>query len=143
MATTRRGMIQGIAAAVVGLVAGKPTVHGMKPVRGLPVKHNTLATARSECRTRVCPQCQTTGATSIVQQDDEVGDKHRYRWPCEIFWDEQGLRHIHDYGEYLMHYKCSSGHHWTEVAMEEPCWCGWPQKGPFRADYSVSVPEWS
>lgn len=72
----------------------------------------------------ICPRCTELGNKSRVDLQQFAttlmgGD--------EIYWDENGKKHIHHVNHSGRAYRCSNGHEWTE---DERCeHCAWVVRG--------------
>ena len=71
----------------------------------------------------VCRQCTEGKQQSVVELVSDMMTLSAF----EPFDDEWGRSHLHDGNREHKHYKCSSGHEWTETVRPKPCWCGWPE----------------
>jgi hypothetical protein len=65
--------------------------------------------------TVICPQCQQLGERSKVYEGGTVTTAMGF----SRFWDEDGVKHIHDPNTTTKGYRCSRGHGWNEVSLAD------------------------
>lgn len=56
-----------------------------------------------------CPECEAAGQRSRVYPD-EMG--FSTSMVVQRFWDEDGVRHVHDPNHRSFGFSCSNGHRW-------------------------------
>lgn len=64
-----------------------------------------------------CPKCVELGEKSKVFDE---GTRTTLLYYCP-FYDEDGVRHVHDANKRTTVYKCSNGHTWEEIKNYKPC----------------------
>lgn len=60
-----------------------------------------------------CKTCQEQGLTSKVFDQGSTSTLMAF----SMFWDEGGVRHVHDPNTHTYLYSCSNGHRWAEPTI--------------------------
>ena len=71
--------------------------------------------------TIVCQVCKMYGAKSTCKLTDTIHSKNLKN----VFWDEDGKKHIHNASWNRQTFLCSNGHVFEITNESGPCWCGW------------------
>ena len=69
----------------------------------------------------ICEKCKAEGAKSSITE----GPSAVTNMGISTYFDEGGVRHVHDPNNITTHYVCSRGHSWAEE-KHSTCPCGWP-----------------
>jgi hypothetical protein len=69
----------------------------------------------------ICETCKAEGAKSSITE----GQSAVTNMGISVYFDEEGVRHVHDPNNIITSYYCSRGHSWTE-RKHSSCPCGWP-----------------
>lgn len=71
----------------------------------------------------ICAECREEGERSTVSLGETTTTDVAY----SPFWDEDGVRHVHDPNEITTSYLCSNGHEWSEseITLCQVVGCGY------------------
>lgn len=73
-----------------------------------------------------CPTCLKEGKQSKLHLKDGGSEQK----PPEVFFDEAGIKHVHDHSVYRTIYTCSNGHTNTLYNYGHCIACGWSGEKP-------------
>ena len=64
-----------------------------------------------------CPECIAAGERSTVRSASTV---RHHAGTVEVYWDEEGRKHVHDPNETTVRFRCSKGHEFDQT-HKQPC----------------------
>jgi hypothetical protein len=75
-----------------------------------------------------CPECFRLATKSTVRLDNNAAYTST-DWPADVYWDEEGRKHIHDQERMGGSFKCSQGHSFAVFRRPACPSCDWAGHG--------------